>query len=147
MYNACKYKKFKYYIFRIEKYITRPRKRIKYSVNTNENDNNIGISLTNKVFIDISSNFNNISNNQKYLENKFLDSGVLYSDIYTRVLNNNRDNDGNNTKPSLFSRDRNNKYINVTNNNKITYFNSEKSIFNTLDDNYYNKDNKIKYEF
>ena len=145
MYNACKYKKFKYYIFRIEKYITRPRKRIKYSINTGENNNNIGISLTNKVFIDISSNFDNISNNQKYdSENKLLDSGVLYNDIYARVLNNNRDNDGDNTKPSLFSRDRNNKYIKIwtkIDNNKITpYFNSEKSIFNTLHDNY-NKDN------
>ncbi len=152
MYDACKYKKFKYYIFKIEKYIKKPRKRIKYIINPGENNDNNKISLTNKVFIDVSSNFDDISNNQNYnSEDKLLDSGVLYSDIYVRVLNNNRDNDGDNTKPSLFSRDRNDKYIKIwtkINNNVITpYFNSEKSIFDTLGNNYDHTNTDISTNF
>ena len=143
MYEACgKYKKFKYYIFKIIKYNVRPQKRIKYKIKEDEYSGFSNISLTNKVFIDTSKNFNTISNGQEYEDSDtLLNSGVLYEDIYVRVLNNNIDKDGGNTVPSLFPDQRNDDiYIKIwekIKNDKITsYFNSEKSILNTLGDGY-----------
>ena len=143
MYEACgKYKKFKYYIFKIIKYNVRPQKRIKYKIKEDEYSGFSNISLTNKVFIDTSKNFNTISNGQEYEDSDtLLNSGLLYEDIYVRVLNNNIDKDGGNTVPSLFPDQRNDDiYIKIwekIKNDKITsYFNSEKSILNTLGDGY-----------
>ena len=99
VYKSAAFKKYTYYIFEIIRYQRKKMKKIKFNIPSDDVENQvIDISFNNKIFIVDNSN-------------NFLDSGVYYKDIYSRVTNNNIDFNGDYI--TIIPNDRINKYIKI----------------------------------